>query len=214
MARPARPARPSIAERRAQRAAIDDPAEVLAAAARYLEVRPRATAEIRVHLRQAGYRGDLVESAIVRLAELGYLDDAAFARAWVESRDRARPRGARALRHELRRKGVTADDAEAALAARAAEAAGGDPDDPDLRPESGQQVASGIADEAAATRLLDRKATALLREPDPRRRRGRAYAVLARNGFDPGIAGRVASSWVARATGGGQDEPPGEDESP
>ena len=34
------------------------------------------------------------------------LDDEAFARAWVESRDRARPRGERAIREELRLKGV------------------------------------------------------------------------------------------------------------
>ena len=41
-----------------------------------------------------------------RLTELGMLDDATFARAWVESRDRARPRGERAIRDELRRKGI------------------------------------------------------------------------------------------------------------
>ena len=36
----------------------------------------------------------------------GYLDDAAFARTWVESRDRARPRGESALRRELTLKGM------------------------------------------------------------------------------------------------------------
>ena len=41
------------------------------------------------------------ESVLARLGELGYLDDEAFARAWVESRDRARPRGEVALRREL-----------------------------------------------------------------------------------------------------------------
>ena len=44
--------------------------------------------------------------AIARLTELGMLDDEAFAQAWVESRDRARPRGERAIREELRVKGV------------------------------------------------------------------------------------------------------------
>ena len=34
------------------------------------------------------------------------LDDETFARAWVESRDRARPRGERALQNELRLKGI------------------------------------------------------------------------------------------------------------
>ena len=39
------------------------------------------------------------------MTELGMLDDETFARAWVESRDRARPRGERAIREELRLKG-------------------------------------------------------------------------------------------------------------
>ncbi len=111
-------------ERRARRAAVDDPAVVLEAAARFLEVRPRSVAEVRRRLRDAGYRPELVEGAVERMLTLGYLDDAAFARTWVESRDRARPRGARALRDELRRKGVAPADIEAALAVREATAAG------------------------------------------------------------------------------------------
>ena len=54
----------------------------------------------------AGYQSELVEGAITRMLELGMLDDEAFARAWVESRDRARPRGERAIRQELGLKGV------------------------------------------------------------------------------------------------------------
>ena len=90
--------RESLAERRERRAAVDDPAVVLEAAARFLEARSRSVAEVRRRLRRAGYRAELVEGAIARLAELGMLDDAAFARAWMESRDRARPRGEIALR--------------------------------------------------------------------------------------------------------------------
>jgi len=127
----------SLADRRSRRAAIEDSADVLAAAARFLEARPRSSDEVRRRLRDAGYRADLVDGALERLTELGYVDDAAFARAWVESRDRARPRGARALRDELRRMGVPAADAEAALAAREARASGADPDDPRLVPGAG-----------------------------------------------------------------------------
>src|SRR5438128_1057281 len=50
--------------------------------------------------------GVLVDGAIARLLDLGMLDDEAFARGWVESRDRARPRGEIALRRELALKGV------------------------------------------------------------------------------------------------------------
>ncbi len=195
----------SIAERRARRAEVDDPAEVLAAAARLLENRSRTTADIRRRLMDQGYPAALIEGAVERLAELGYLDDAAFARAWVESRDRARPRGARALRDELRRKGVTADDAEAALAGRAADVGrfadaegSGDPresgptDEPSaLAP--GERADSSVADEAAAARLLARRGAALNREADPRRRRQRAYAPARAQRLRPfrgGVRGR------------------------
>ena len=49
---------------------------------------------------------------------LGYLDDVAFAAAWVESRDRARPRGSLALRQELLRKGVPREAIDEVLAER------------------------------------------------------------------------------------------------
>src|SRR5512146_1728847 len=103
-----RPRKPSLAERRERRAAVDDPAEVVDAAARFLEARPRSVAEVRRRLLTAGYRAPLVDAAIERLTGLRYLDDEAFARAWVESRARARPRGEIALRRELRLTGVEA----------------------------------------------------------------------------------------------------------
>jgi regulatory protein len=189
--------RESLADLGSRRAAVDDPADVLAAAARFLEARPRSSDEVRRRLRDAGYRAELVEGTLERLTELGYLDDAAFARGWVESRDRARPRGARALRDELRRKGVAAADAEAALASREARASGDDPDDPRLVPGAGERAASGASDDAAAARLLALKGAGLLREPDARKRRAKAYALLARAGFDPGTAGRASAAWLA-----------------
>ena len=158
--------KPSVAERREARGAETDPEVVLAAAARFLEVRPRSVAEVRRRLRSAGYSAALVEGAVVRLVELGFLDDAAFARAWVESRDRARPRGERALRVELRQKGVGREETDEALGERRDEA-----------DSAGEGGAS--ADEAAAERLLARRASQLGRVPDPRVRRQRAYALLA-----------------------------------
>ena len=151
---------------------------MLAAAARFLEVRPRSVAEVRRRLRSAGYAAALVEGAVARLVELGFLDDAAFARAWVESRDRARPRGERALRMELRQKGVGREEADEALGER--------------RDDADADGGSASADEAAAERLLTRRAAQLGRVPDPRVRRQRAYALLARNGFDPGVCATVA----------------------
>ena len=162
---------------RAQRAEIDDPTLVMGAALRFLESRARSIAEVRSRLVTNGYRPDLVESCLTRLTELGMLDDDAFARQWVESRDRARPRGERALRAELRQKGVERPIVDAVLEDRADTS--DDPEGPG-------------ADEDAARRLLLKNARALDRIADPRARRQRAYTLLARNGFDPDTASRVA----------------------
>jgi regulatory protein len=193
----ARRPRESYAERRARRAAIDDPAVVLEAAARFLEARSRSVEEVRRRLRDAGYRPELVAGAIERLTELGMLDDAAFARAWVESRDRARPRGARALRDELRRKGVAGADIEAALAVREAAATDGDAEEAAMDAAGGERASSSASDVEAASRLLARRGAAVLREPDPRKRRAKAYALLARNGFDPDVCRSAAAEWLA-----------------
>ena len=184
-----RPRRESLAERRERRAAIDDPAVVLEAAARFLEARARSVTEVRRRLGQAGYRAELVEGAIVRLMELGMLDDEEFARAWVQSRDRARPRGERAMRDELRLKGIDRTTMDLVLHERreASSAAMGDGDG-DLS-----------ADRAAAERLLAKNERSLARVTDPRRRRQKAYALLARNGFDP----ETCSTLAARQTAGG-----------
>jgi regulatory protein len=163
-------------QRLAERAAVDDPAVVLEAAARLLEARPRSIEEVRRRLRSAGYRADLVDGAVVRLTELGILDDEAFTRAWVESRDRARPRSERAIRDELRRKGVDRAVVDVVLEER------------DARDDVGS------ADERAATRLLEKHARSLDRVADPRQRRQRAYALLARHGFAPDVCASVAAT--------------------
>jgi regulatory protein len=171
----------SLGERRAERAEVDDPAVVLEAALRFLEARARSEAEVRRRLTTAGYRSELVDGAIVRLVELGILDDEAFARAWVESRDRARPRGERALRRELAIKGVEKDVLDQVLEDRRDAAADG-----------GTNV-----DLVAARRLLARNTRALERIPDPRTRRQRAYALLARNGFDPEVSREASASFAS-----------------
>ncbi len=189
--RPPRPRKPTPAERREERSRSDDPAQVLDAAARFLEARPRSEDEVRRKLLRLGYRTELVDEAVARLLSVGYLDDAAFAQAWVESRDRAHPRGEHALRQELRLKGVDRQIADAVLAGRR-EARG---QDADGLGGSGDQGTG--PDHAGADRLLERRSATLLREPDPRRRRARAYALLARNGFDPETASLAAARFVA-----------------
>jgi hypothetical protein len=55
------------------------------------------------------------------------------------------------------------------------------------------------ADEAAAERLLARHARALDRVADPRARRQRAYALLARNGFDPATCASASAALMRGA---------------
>lgn len=76
-------------------------------ALRYLSYRPRSEAEVRDHLTRHQVPPEVCERVLARLRDLGLVDDAAFARAWVENRGTFRPRGRRALRAELRRKGVS-----------------------------------------------------------------------------------------------------------
>ncbi|MEW5990785.1 MAG: regulatory protein RecX [Chloroflexota bacterium] len=189
--------RTNPAETRARHALVEDPNVVLEAALRFLEVRQRSVAEVRRRLTRAGYREDLVTGAIARLGDLGILDDEAFALAWIESRDRAHPRGEHALMLELRQKGLEAPTIAAALRARREaavrwEAETDDGEDPEGAPHPS-------ADEAAARKLLARHARALERIADPRARRQRAYALLARNGFGPGIAAEVSRELLAAA---------------
>ncbi|HXR27894.1 MAG TPA: regulatory protein RecX, partial [Candidatus Baltobacteraceae bacterium] len=110
--------RTSLAERRERRAAVEDPAVVLDAAAAFLAVRPRSIGETRRRLETLGYRSELIEHVIDRLTAYGYLDDAAFGRAWLESRDRARPRGSHVLRSELLAKGLERELVTTLLAER------------------------------------------------------------------------------------------------
>jgi len=180
--------RESYAERRERGAAVDDPEVVLEAAARFLEPRSRSITEVRRRLTTAGYRRELIDGAIARLIEIGVLDDETFARAWVESRDRARPRGERALRDELRLKGIDRAVVDLVLDdRRAATSVDGDVESP------------ADADRAAAARLMERHARTLARIADPRRRRERAYALLARHGFDPDTCREVAAAAAAAA---------------
>jgi regulatory protein len=182
-ARPAR-RRESFAERREQRAAVDDPDTVLAAAARFLEARSRSVVEVRRRLTSAGYRPALVNGAIERLLELGVLDDRAFAGAWIASRDRARPRGERVLRQELIQKGIDRALIDELLEERRT-TEGGESTEPDVE---------------AARRLLERNARSFSRVADPRQRRAKAYALLARNGFDPDVCRDVAGESVSSET--------------
>lgn len=91
-------------------------------ALRYLRYRARSAAEVERYLLGRGYPPEVAAAEVERLRASGLLNDAEFARAWVEERERLRPRAPQALRQELRRKGVDEETIAQALADVDAEA--------------------------------------------------------------------------------------------
>ncbi len=72
----------------------------------YLSYRPRSREEVRRYLRRKETPPETIEAALARLDRLDLINDHTFASFWVESREQFSPRGARALKNELRMKGV------------------------------------------------------------------------------------------------------------
>jgi len=73
----------------------------------FLGYRARSEREVRDRLQRCDYGEETVEGVIVRLKELGYLDDEDFARLVV--REKSRRYGPRRVSAELRRSGVDAE---------------------------------------------------------------------------------------------------------
>lgn len=72
----------------------------------YLSRRPRSRQEIERYLKGKEVPEPTIERVVTRLTKAQFLDDLAFAHYWIENRDAFRPRGVRALRYELRQKGL------------------------------------------------------------------------------------------------------------
>jgi regulatory protein len=81
----------------------------------YLSYRPRSRAEIVTYLQKRDVSAATIDFVVERLERAGLLDDEAFAQYWVENRERFRPRGRRALRYELKNKGISDEIIERAL---------------------------------------------------------------------------------------------------
>lgn len=82
----------------------------------FLSYRPRSIAEVRQNLVEKKIDDAVIEAVIARLREQGYVDDAAFARFWINNRQEFKPSGVRALRFELRQKGIASEIIDEALA--------------------------------------------------------------------------------------------------
>lgn len=134
-----------------------------------LTARARSRQELADALRSRHVPDDVAERVLDRFSEVGLVDDAAFARAWVESRQSSRGLSRRALAMELHRKGVDVDVAADSL--------------------------SDIDDEQeydAARRLVEKKLRST-RGADPRARWRQLVGVLARRGYSAPLSVRVVA---------------------
>ena len=135
----------------------------------FLASRARSRKEIEDKLLRSGYRPCTVEMVLYKLESNGLLDDADFAQQWVEART-ARKVGRNRIAQELRRKGVSADEAEAALESIDEE----------------DQLSGAIS-------LVEKAMARVKPGEDPRKTAQRITAMLARRGYGWDVAREAIS---------------------
>src|SRR5882724_6575068 len=141
---------------------------------RLLTIAPRTRAQLAQAMHRGGVPDETAETVLTRFTDAGLIDDAAFARAWVESRHYSRGLSKRSLSAELRRHGVQNDEIREAVDA--------------LDPE--QEVAT-------ARQMVERKLASTRGRP-PETRARQAAGMLARKGYPPGLAFRLIREAMKR----------------
>jgi len=143
---------------------------------RQLAVRPRTRAELAKVLTRKEISDEVIAEVLDRYDEVGIIDDAAFAHAWVSSRHQGRGLARRALANELRQRGVDAEVATAAL-----------------------ETVDDDDEAATARALVDRKLRTATGAPDALFRR--LVGMLARKGYSAGVAIRAVKDALAARDG-------------
>jgi regulatory protein len=128
---------------------------------------PRTRGQLEDALRKRGIPDEAAATVLERLTETGLIDDAAFAKAWVESRHHRRGLSRRTLSAELHRRGIDDEDVREAVET--------------LSPE--QEIATARA-------LAEKKLAGTRGQPADARVR-RVAGMLARKGYPSGLAFRV-----------------------
>ena len=107
---------PFLSEENIAELQVEDAREVAyLQALKFLDYRDRSIAEVRRHLRKRDIPEIVIDDVIERLQRGGLVDDQQFAHNWVENRMEFRPRGRRALAHELQQKGISAEIIQEAI---------------------------------------------------------------------------------------------------
>ena len=110
-----RPASRRTEKRPGGGAAKGPPPSAVELAVAYVAPRRRFEREVRTHLKRKRVEAGEIGEALVRLRELGLVDDEETSRAWIRDRNRFAPRGRSLLRAELKRHGVDSEIIETAL---------------------------------------------------------------------------------------------------
>ena len=135
----------------------------------------RSRKELSDRLASRNVPEEVAAALLDRFEEVGLVDDEAFARSWIASRQPGKGLARRALAQELRRKGIDEEVARAAL----------DEVDP--------------ADEETAARALVRKKLRTLSRVDDTTATRRLVGMLARKGYGSGLAFAVVRDELAAA---------------
>ena len=136
----------------------------------YLSFRPRSREEVRRYLQRKETPPYVIDAALERLDRLNFVDDRTFVEFWVENREKFNPRGSRAVKNELRQKGVERDVVD--------------------------ELVDSDGDEELALRAARKKATSLVHTPgmDYATFRNRLGGFLQRRGFGYEVVTRTVKA--------------------
>jgi regulatory protein len=136
-------------------------------ALRLLKLRPRSRGELSSKMSGKGYGQAIIIDVLDALTQMGFIDDAAFAKAWLQYRLN-RPMGFRRVERELIEKGITKDVIRGHWA----------------------EVKANY-DELEVVRALAKKRVRQYNNIDPLKRKKRVMDYLARRGFQLDVIMKV-----------------------
>jgi regulatory protein len=138
---------------------------------RLLSLRSRTEREIDTRLKGKGYTDTTRQRLLDLLRKEGLVDDFKFAEQWIDSRLRENPKGRRALRQELRNKGVREKIIERVFL----------------------EKADQLDEKRVAAGLIRKK---LSKAPKPGTEKGKLFRYLVSRGFDPEVAEEVINDEI------------------
>jgi regulatory protein len=142
-------------------------AALVGAALRFVSYRARSEKELRDFLTKKLKNSHttapmIFEKVMARMFDYGYVNDEQFARDWVASRLRSKPKGTRLLELELLRKGIAKDIIDQTIS---------------------QAFGSGEADERSLAKAVAEKRAAVWMRYSGMERKKKLFDLLSRRGF-------------------------------